>query len=40
MPMSTTTRPPHFDTLQGRGDWVGGYDAEYTSVIKSNQDAE
>jgi hypothetical protein len=33
--MSTTTaRPPHLDSLRGRGDWVGGCDAEYTSVWK------
>ena len=31
--MSTmTTRLPHLDRLQGRGDWVGGCDAEYTWV--------
>ena len=35
IPMSTTmARPPHLDSLRGRGDWVGGCDAEYTSVWK------
>ena len=32
--MSTmTTRLPHLDCLWGRGDWVGGCDAEYTWVL-------
>ena len=30
----TTARPPHLDSLRGRGDWVGRCDAEYTSVWK------
>ena len=35
IPMSTTTaRPPHHNRLRGRGDWVGGCDAKYTSVWK------
>ena len=29
-----TARPPHLDSLQGRGFGAGGYDAKFTSVWK------